>query len=246
MVTSLIDPSVVPVAQATEDDTAVIWLADQTKTEQAAATLLDANNQLTAFIQDVWFGEKLKLLFGDPATDPRVPDIIALGKPGVIYTTATSKFAEHGGFTDQDVNVPLVISHPGLAPQTIKQPVTIMQIAPTVLQLLNLNPFALKAVQIERTSVLPGFDAAQIALNPLSPTLGYNAVSIVHLTNGQAQFQVAVGQQQNFAVQASTDLTNWVSIGTNTLFIGATTNVTDANAGSFSERFYRAVSVHTP
>ena len=242
VVTSIITP-ITTIGQATEDDAAVIWLVDQTKTALATSALLVSNNQINASIQDVWSGEKLKLLYGDPATDPRVPDIIALGKPGVVYSTSNTKYAEHGGFTDQDVNVPIVISNPGLAPQTIKQPVTTMQIAPTILQLLNLNPFALQAVQIERTAVLPGFDPAQIALHPVAPTLGYNGVSIVHLTNGQAQFQVAVAQQQNFAVQASTDLTNWISIGTNKLFLGATTNVVDAAAGSYSNRFYRAVAV---
>lgn len=242
-VTSLIDPAIVSIAQATLDDSAVLWLRDQTKTAQAASALLLSNNQASAFIQDVWSGEKLKLLFGDPAVDPRVPDIIALGRPGVVYSTSANKYAEHGGFTDQDVNVPLVISNPGLAPQTVQQPVTTMQIAPTILQLLNLNPSALQAVQIEKTTVLPGFDAAQIALQPIAPSLGVNGVSGVRLTNGQALFQVAAAQRQAFAVQASTDLTNWISISTNTLFLGATTNVVDPQAGSHSHRFYRAVGI---
>jgi hypothetical protein len=118
-----------------------------------------------------------------------------------------------------------------------------MQVAPTILQLLNLNPFALQAAQIERTSVLPGFDAAQLALHPIAPSLGNNGVSGVRFTNGQALFQVAAAQKQNFAVQASTDLTNWTSISTNSLFLGAATNVVDAQAGSYSNRFYRAVGI---
>jgi hypothetical protein len=141
-------------------------------------------------IQDVWSVEKIKLLYGDPAVDPRVPDIIAVGKPGVIYRTGTSTFAEHGGFSDQEVNVPMLISNPALAPQTIKLPVTIMQIAPTVLQLLGLNPLALQAVQIEKTPVLPGFDALQVGLNPLPPALGINGASTLQLVNGQAQFRL--------------------------------------------------------
>ena len=98
-------------------------------------------------------------------------------------------------------------------------------------------------MQIERTAVLPGFDAAQLALHPIAPSLGNNGISGVLLTNGQAQFQVVAAQLQNFAVQASTDLTNWVSVGTNTLFLGATTNVVDPQAGNYSNRFYRAVSI---
>jgi hypothetical protein len=242
-ISNLVAAAGAPVAHQTADTSALLWLADPSKTALAVATLLVSNNQVSAGIQDIWSGEKLKLLYGDPATDPRVPDIIAVGRPGVIYRTGTSTFAEHGGYSDQEVNVPIVISNPHLAPQTIRQPVTLMQIAPTILQLLNLNPFALQAVQIERTSVLPGFDAAQVALHSIAPALGYNGVSIVRLTNGQAQFQVAAAQQQSFAVQASSDLTNWISITTNTLFLGATTNVTDPQASSYSNRFYRAVSI---
>src|SRR5204863_9393632 len=125
----------------TSDTSSLLWLADQTKTATAVATLLQSNNQVKCGIQDLWSGEKLKLLYGDPATDPRVPDIIAVGKPGVIYRTGTSTFAEHGGYSDQEVNVPIVVSNPNLVAQTIKEPVTIMQVAPTILQLLGLNPF---------------------------------------------------------------------------------------------------------
>ena len=241
VVTSIIDPTIARVGQATEDDTSVIWLLDQTKTALAAAALLQSNNQVTAYIQDVWFGEKMKLLYGDAATDPRVPDIIALGKPGVVYSTASTKQAEHGGFTDQDVNVPIVISNPKFTAQTIKLPVTTMQIAPTILQLLGLNPLALQAVQIEKTPVLPGFDALQASLNPFPPELGLNGASTLHLSNGQAQFQLNATRRKDFVVQGSSDLTNWVSIVTNTLSFSASTNVTDPAAGSYSNRFYRAV-----
>ncbi|HXJ71463.1 MAG TPA: alkaline phosphatase family protein, partial [Candidatus Dormibacteraeota bacterium] len=234
---------VAPVAMQTADTSALLWLVNHSDTAAAVTTLLSSNNQVTAGIQDVWSGEKLKLLYGDPAVDPRVPDIIAVGKPGVIYRTGASTFAEHGGYSDQEVNVPIVVSNPNLVAQTIKEPVTIMQVAPTILQLLGLNPFLLQAVQIERTAVLPGFDAAQLALHPIAPSLGNNGISGVLLTNGQAQFQVVAAQQQNFAVQASTDLTNWVSVATNTLFLGATTNVVDPQAGNYSNRFYRAVSI---
>ena len=240
VVTSIITP-IVAIGQATEDDTAVIWLTDQTKTALATSALLVSNNQINAFIQDVWSGEKIKLLYGDPATDPRVPDIIALGKPGVVYSTSSTKYAEHGGFTDGDVNVPLLVSNPKFAPQTIKLPVTIMQIAPTILQLLGLNPLALQAVQIEKTPVLPGFDALQASLNPLPLALGINGASTLLLTNGQAQFQLNATRSQQFVVQGSSDLSNWVSFATNSFTFSATTNVIDPNAGSYSNRFYRAV-----
>ena len=239
-VVSAVTP-ITPVLLQSGDNAVLLWLADQSKTLLAASNLLatSANN---LSIQEVWSGDILKLHFPDPLVDPRVPDIFAIGKQGTIYATS-SKIAEHGGFNDNDLNVPIIISHPSLPPQTIQRPVTTAQLAPTILQLLNLNPFALQAVQIEKTPVLPGFDAAQLALNPISPTLGNGSGHMVNLTNGQALFQVAAVQRKNFAVQASTDLTNWTSIATNTLFLGATTNVVDTQASNYVNRFYRAVSV---
>jgi hypothetical protein len=240
VVTSTIDPAVVQVAQATEDTAAVLWLQDQAQTDAATSALLA--NQVGASIESVWSQERLKLHFGDPQTDPRAPDIIALGKPGTIYTTSGNKIGEHGGFTDEDVNVPIVISNPNLAPQTIRTPVRTMQIAPTILQLLGLNPYALQAVRIEKTAVLPGFDAAQVALNPLPPSLQFNSTSMIQLTNGQAQFQVVGVKTQRFFLQGSSDLTNWTTISTNTMVLGASITVTDPGAVNYSNRFYRAAS----
>jgi arylsulfatase A-like enzyme len=41
---------------------------------------------------------------------------------------------------------------------TIKTPVQTTQIAPTILDLLGLDPDALEAVRIEKTTALPGLD----------------------------------------------------------------------------------------
>ena len=53
------------------------------------------------------------------------------------------------------------------------------------------------------------------------------------------QFNVAVAGVSGFqyAVQASTNLTSWVSLQTNT----APFNFTDTNAGKFKQRYYRTV-----
>ncbi len=55
------------------------------------------------------------------------------------------------------------------------------------------------------------------------------------------QFMVAVAgvTGYTYAVQASTNLTNWVSLLTNT----APFTYTDTNAGKFMGRFYRTVNV---
>ena len=151
---ALIDPSVVHVVQATQDDCSLLWLADQTKTTLAVTTLL--SNQTANNITAVWAGDELKLHYPDPLTDPRAPDIVVIPKNGMFYDAGlpsdpTNKIAEHGGFSDDDVHVPLVIYNPALSPQSLKMPVQTAQIAPTALQLLGLSPLALQAVIQEHT-----------------------------------------------------------------------------------------------
>jgi len=217
------------------DDTQLFWLQNQSNTAAAVNVLLA--NQTNASVQDIWANDLLKLHFSDPTVDTRTPDIIAIGKPGTIYATS-SKIAEHGGFNDQDVNVPLLISNPSLPPQTIKIPVLTAQLAPTILQLLGLNPFLLQAVQLEKTAVLPGFEAAQTNINPPPATFS----STVYRTNGQAQFQLNGHSLQQFVIQGSTDLATWTPVSTNSLAVSGSTTVTDPQAGSFTNRFYRAVA----
>ncbi len=67
------------------------------------------------------------------------------------------KLAEHGGFFDEDTNVALMLSWAGGKGVVNKAPVVTTQVAPTILQALGLNGRDLKAVQMEGTTVLPGF-----------------------------------------------------------------------------------------
>ena len=83
-----------------------------------------------------------------------MPDFIAITDHGVICTGG-SKLAEHGGFSNDDRNVALVVSAPSITPESWKRPGYTTQIAPTILQALGLDPNALMAVQKEGTTVLP-------------------------------------------------------------------------------------------
>jgi Type I phosphodiesterase / nucleotide pyrophosphatase len=237
----LIDPSIVTVAKITADDVALFWLDDQSKAETAAAVLRD--NQGQALAQDVFAGESLKLLWNDPLIDPRTPDIVLFPRPGVIYTTSTKKLAEHGGASEDDTHVALLVANPSFQPQTNKTPVVTTQIAPTILQLLGLNPLSLQAVVQERTPLLPGFEPMQAAINsPFRPsTISFTPASVLHLNNRQAQFQLTDIQKLNYVVQASSGLTNWVSISTNNLVVSGSATLTDAQANRFTNRFYRAL-----
>ena len=72
----------------------------------------------------------------------------------MIYTTGT-KLAEHGGFSNDDRNVALVVSAPGIQAKLVQDVVETRQIAPTILRALGLDPSELQAVQIEGTQALP-------------------------------------------------------------------------------------------
>ena len=104
----------------------------------------------------IYAGKAVARFFGVPVSDPRRPDVFGRVQVGVVYTTGT-KIAEHGGDNPGDRDVPLLVFAPGLvAHARDHQWVETTQVAPTVLQLLGLDPRALKAVRIEGTSVLPG------------------------------------------------------------------------------------------
>src|SRR5439155_24379714 len=104
----------------------------------------------------MYSGESLKLLFNDPMSDPRVPDIIVQPTPGQIYVeTGTTFIAEHGGNADTDLNVPLLVSYSELSPVLIKFPVQTSQIPPSILKALGFEPGSLDAVGIEKTQRWP-------------------------------------------------------------------------------------------
>ena len=88
--------------------------------------------------------------------DSHAPDLIGIAQPGVVYTGNVKKIAEHGGAAPADRDVALVVSGAGVPHRMVSNAsVQTTQIAPSILQLLGLNPRALQAVQIEHTQVLP-------------------------------------------------------------------------------------------
>ncbi len=142
-------------AQITMDSVALIWLADQSKTADAVKALEAIKDK--ASISEVWGAAKITEVFGDATKDSRVPDIAVLPTNGVIYTKPDAKkLAEHGGFGEDDTHIALLVSNPAMAASTVADPVTNMQIAPTILTALGLDPMALQSVKAEGTKVLPG------------------------------------------------------------------------------------------
>jgi len=137
------------------DDVALVWLTPQTRTANLAAAGAYLESQAgTLRIAALAGPELLRLLYQDPATDSRTPDFIALPQHGVIYTGG-SKLAEHGGFTNDDRNVALVVSAPRIQGRVVEDEVETRQIAPTILRALGLDPHELQGVRLEGTRALP-------------------------------------------------------------------------------------------
>jgi hypothetical protein len=143
------------------DTVDLIWLKDQTQTAKVVAKFNDPANRI-AGIQDIIWGDSLKLMFPDPLEDSRVPDMILTGVAGAAFGNPhpadhVGFIAEHSSFAREDTNVPLLLSNPGLKPALIRTLLSTTEVAPTILQALGLDPQALEAVRTEKTRSLPGF-----------------------------------------------------------------------------------------
>jgi Type I phosphodiesterase / nucleotide pyrophosphatase len=150
------------VSSVTTDDVALVYLSDKTKTADVVKALEAKKSELA--IDKIISGAALVKDFADPAKDPRAPDLIIQPEAGVIYTKPTaSKLAEHGGGTEDDRHVALVVSYPTLTAKTIDDAVLTTEVAPTILKALGIKPSHLAAVRLEKTQVLPQFLEAMAA-----------------------------------------------------------------------------------
>ncbi|HEX3450582.1 MAG TPA: alkaline phosphatase family protein, partial [Isosphaeraceae bacterium] len=159
------DPAVVlgnggvQVAQETADDVSLLWLKKHSDVT-AAVSILDADQATgnSTHIQTLYHDGALKQMWGDPAGG-RVPDLIIQPIHGTIYSKSAAKLAEHGGLSADDTNTLLVVSNPRLEKKVVDTPVTNMQVAPTILKALGLDPDSLVDVKREGTKVLPGLES---------------------------------------------------------------------------------------
>jgi len=140
----------------TEDDISLIWLKDPSLTAKAVEML--EMNATQAGIGQIFVGESLSQWFNPPSMDPRTPDLVVSPNVGVIYTGSSKKQEEHGGFAHDDTNVMMLLSNPRFEEKTITTPVETIQVAPTILKALGLDPDRLEAARKEGTQVLPGIN----------------------------------------------------------------------------------------
>jgi hypothetical protein len=154
------------VAFGVDDDGMLLWLNDRssTATDYAkhflsqyndSSASVDGKPVTSAGLIQIYTGVAAAQLIGVAQSDPRVPDVIGIAQYGVVYTSHTSKIAEHGGDHTEDRNVPILVVYPGApAGSNVTTPVETTQIAPTILELLGLSPDELQAVKIEGTQPL--------------------------------------------------------------------------------------------
>ena len=139
----------------TEDDVSLIWLKNSSDTLAAVKILEDNAAPAGIELGQIYYGPSLALNYNDPTVDPRTPDIIVTPNVGVTYSGSTAKLAEHGGFNHDDTNVILLLSNPSFEARTVRSSVGTVQVAPTILRALRIDPSALDAVRAEGTAVLP-------------------------------------------------------------------------------------------
>jgi len=144
------------------DDAALVWMAPELQQATNPATGNKYYDDARAYLQanagalqitQLLDRTSLTPLYGDPFHNSRVPDFVAITTHGAICTGG-SKLAEHGGFSDDDRNVALLLSSPHLAREYNPALTYTTQIAPTILHALGLNPRDLEAVQKEGTPIL--------------------------------------------------------------------------------------------
>ena len=141
----------------TEDDISQIWLADSANTETAVGILEQNAEQIG--LGQIFYGSTLAMNYNKPGLpptgDPRTPDIIVQPNVGVTYTGSTKKHSEHGGFAHDDTNVMLLLSNPQITHKTVYSEVGTIQVGPTILKALGIDPERLDGVRRDGTQVLP-------------------------------------------------------------------------------------------
>lgn len=138
---------------------ALIWLKDRSRAGDAAAVL--QANAAAIGAGTITSGPAVANLFGGQlaGNSSRIPDIVVQPVPGVVYATPNAKLVDHGSGSTEDTHVPLVVVDPGHdAGLTLNCPVSLRQVAPTILDALGLKEKLLDAVRLEGTKRLTDND----------------------------------------------------------------------------------------
>src|SRR6267142_480645 len=150
--TGVLESAGIEVAQATQDASSIMWLKDPSQTAAAVAAL----NALKGTAADpgidtILSGDSLAAA-GLASSANRTPDLVVVLKPGILISDSFKR-AEHGGFSEEDTHVPIIISGGGLnrgsRGRIIAEGVQTTQIAVTALRALGLDPHQLQGAVVE-------------------------------------------------------------------------------------------------
>jgi len=229
---NLLSQAETPEAFSVQDDISLIYLQNQAQTQDATQTLINFKNtgslrvyfqgQLVTLpasrvIDEVLSGPTLiDAGFEDPAADRTTPDIIVTLHPGFIWVgnplRFTNKRAEHGGFTDDDTHVALIVSGGGVDSSfrgtTVDDRVETKQIAVTVLDALGLDPSQLTGASIEGATALPalgfgagpGRGATRPPFDPSLTTKGLRSATRVELSPASGNERIRVDNPNGIPV----------------------------------------------
>jgi hypothetical protein len=142
-------------ALVTADTVGLVWL----KRPSALAAVLRAyRGQMTELgIGEIYSGEKLRLIMNSADEDSRMPDLVLQPQAGVIWMRKGDEGPKmHGGFSDDQSHVALLVSGRQLTGRVDKTPVPTTQIAPLILRILGMEKMDLRALHQEHTPALPG------------------------------------------------------------------------------------------
>ncbi len=143
------------IAHITADSVASIWL----KHPSSTGAVLRAYRAKTAElgIAEIYDGQRLSLIMNSAAEDTRMPDLVLEPQAGVLWGTGnTGRSRMHGGFSDEETHVALLVSGRQLTGRIDKTPVPITQIAPLIQRILGMEKLNLQALHQEHTPALPG------------------------------------------------------------------------------------------
>jgi hypothetical protein len=116
-------------------------------------------NRTAIGLGQIFYGPSLAVNYAvggwEPGQDPRAPDIIVTPNVGVTYSGSTAMIGDHRGFAHDDTNVVMLVANPRFEGRTVSNTTTTMQVAPTIVEALGLDPEELDAVRAEGTSALP-------------------------------------------------------------------------------------------
>ena len=161
----LIDPSrIQEIAQkaahedlglVTADTVGLVWLKRPSATVAVLQAYREQRTELG--IGEIYSGDKLRLIMNSAEEDSRMPDLILQPQAGVIWMRKGDDRPQmHGGFSDDQNHVALLVSGRQLTGRIDKTPVPTTQIAPLILRILGMEKMDLRALHQEHTPALPG------------------------------------------------------------------------------------------